>query len=202
MKRITQLALLSLTILLFGCNLETIEQSEDQIFEENLVTHNVTSFSVLESDNSSDADLEDHCHTVSLVAGQHHEAGTVTIDLYEDVLKVTYNTTGDWVLDATHLHITNCDEEAFPMTGANNPKIGHFDYASEHEAGTTQVVYTIELSEITDELCFAVHAEVNGPSSETAWAKGEDFGGKSWAMFFRANLTDCNDDDEYVGGRG
>lgn len=194
MKRIHQLTLLSFTFLMISCHLETIEQTNNQIFEEDIVTHYLTSFSVFESDNLTNEFQEDHCHSVSLVAGQHHEAGTVAIDVDGDALKVTYNTTDDWVLDATHLHITLCDEEAFPMTGANNPKIGHFDYASEHEAGTTQVVYTIDISDITEELCFAVHAEVSGPSSETAWAKGEDFGGKSWAMFFRASLMDCNDD--------
>jgi len=82
---------------MISCHLETIEQTNNQIFEEDIVTHYLTSFSVFESDNLTNEFQEDHCHSVSLVAGQHHEAGTVAIDVDGDALKVTYNTTDDWV---------------------------------------------------------------------------------------------------------
>lgn len=194
MKSIAQFALLSFGLLFFGCNLESIEQSESQILNEKKSTNKKKDFDVVESDDSINDTSDSHCHTVNLIAGQHHEIGTVTIDVEGDILIVTYATIGDWVLDATHFHITNCEEDGFPTTGANNPKIGHFDYASEHEDGTTEVTYTIDVGEITGELCFAAHAEVDGPSEETAWAEGEGFGGNSWAMYFEADLTDCDDD--------
>ncbi len=195
MKSIAQMALLSLGLLFFGCNLESIEQSDNQVLAEKKSSKKEKSFDVVESDSSTGDTSDEHCHTVNLIAGQHHEIGTVTIDIEGDNLIVTYTTNGDWVLDATHLHITNCEEDGFPTTGSNNPKIGHFDYASEHEDGTTQVTYTIDIGEITGELCFAAHAEVDGPSEETAWGEGEGFGGNSWAMYFEADLTDCDDGD-------
>ncbi len=194
MKSIARMSLLSLGLFFFGCNLETIEQSDNQVLAEKKSSKKEKSFDVVESDSSTEDTSDEHCHTVNLIAGQHHEIGTVTIDIEGDNLIVTYTTNGDWVLDATHLHITNCEEDGFPTTGANNPKIGHFDYTSVHEDETTQVTYTIDIGEITGALCFAAHAEVDGPSEETAWAEGEDFGGNSWAMYFEADLTDCDDD--------
>ncbi len=196
MKNIAKVTLLSLGFLFFGCNVEVLEQSENQILAEKKSLKKNKDFDVVEINSLADNTSDEHCYTVNLIAGQHHEIGTVTIDVEGDILTVTYTTNGDWVLGATHLHITNCEEDGFPTTGANNPKIGHFDYASEHEDGATQVIYTIDIGEITEVLCFAAHAEVNGPSEETAWAEGEDFGGNSWAMYFEADLTDCDDDDD------
>lgn len=198
MKSIAKVSLLSFGLLFFGCNLEKIEQLDNLIVSEKKSTNKEKSFDVLESDNSTDYTYDNHCYTTNLIAGQHHNIGTVTIDVEGDLLIVAYTTNGDWVLDATHLHVTNCEEGGFPETGVNNPKIGHFDYASEHEDGTTQVTYTIDIGGITGELCFAAHAEVDGPSKETAWAEGEDFGGNSWAMYFEVDLTDC--EDEFIGG--
>ncbi|WP_298530951.1 hypothetical protein [uncultured Algibacter sp.] len=195
MKNIVKVSLLSLCVIVFGCNIENLEQSESQTLTEKKSSKKNKDFDVEESDSSSDNTSDEHCHSVSLIAGQHYDIGTVTIDVDGDILTVTYNTTGDWVLNATHLHITSCEEDGFPTTGANNPKIGHFDYASEHEDGTTQVTYIIDIGEITGELCFAGHAEVDGLSEETAWAEGEDFGGNSWAMYFKVDLTDCDGED-------
>ncbi|WP_248724520.1 hypothetical protein [Seonamhaeicola sp. ML3] len=194
MKNIAKASLLSLGLLLLGCNLESLEEKDSQLLTEKKSSKKKESFEVTASDISTDDTSEEHCHTINLIAGQHYEIGTVTIDVEGDILTVTYTTDGDWVLNATHLHITNCEEDDFPLTGANNPKIGHFEYASEHEDGTTQVIYTVNIGEITGELCFAAHAEVDGPSEETAWAEGEDFGGNSWAMYFEADLTDCDGD--------
>ena len=199
MKNIAKVSLFSLSLLFFGCNIEGLEQSESQMLTEKESPKKNKDFNIEESDSSSNNASEEHCYTVNLIAGQHYDIGAVTIDFDGDNLIVTYSVTGDWVLNATHLHITNCEEGGFPVTGANNPKIGQFDYAGEHEDGTTQVTYTIDIGEITSELCFAVHAEVDGPSEETAWAEGEDFGGNSWAMYFQADLRDCDDDDDGGG---
>lgn len=195
MKNIVKAALFSATILLLGCNLESLEETDSQVLTEKKSPKKKESFEVTENDSTTNNPSGEHCHTVNLIAGQHHEIGTVTIDVEGDILTVTYTTDGNWVLNATHLHITNCEEDGFPLTSANNPKIGHFEYASEHEDGTTQVTYTVNIGEITGELCFAAHAEVDGPSEETAWAEGEDFGGNSWAMYFEADLTDCDGGD-------
>ena len=199
MKSIVKVFLFSLGLLFFSCNIETLNQSESQTLAEKQSPKKNKVFNVEETDSSSDNTSQEHCYSVNLIAGQHYDVGTVAIDVDGDNLIVTYSTTGDWVLNATHLHITSCEDGGFPFTGANNPKIGHFDYASEHDAGTTEVTYAIDIGDITGELCFAAHAEVDGPSEETAWAEGEDFGGNSWAMYFQADLTDCGDEDDGGG---
>lgn len=134
-----------------------------------------------------------HCEVVRLMAGQHYEAGIVTVDNDGQNLIITYSTNGDWTINATHLSIIDCSTESFPNTNAGNPKIGQFEYADTFENGVHIVVYTIPLDQVSENYCFAAHAEVTGPTGgETAWGEGKDFGGKSWAMYVEANLSDCN----------
>lgn len=195
MKNVLKIALLAQALFFFGCNIESVELSDDQVSTEKKSSKNKDNVDVDESKVLINNTEEEYCYSTGLIAGQHHEIGTVTVNVEGDVLRVTYTIFEDWVLEATHLHITNCAEGGFPTTGANNPKIGHFEYTNQHEDGITQVSYVIEIEEITGELCFAAHAEVDGPSKETAWAAGEDFGGNSWAMYFKVDLTDCYDED-------
>ncbi|MFD2724917.1 hypothetical protein [Hyunsoonleella rubra] len=198
---------ITLFVALFGlallsCNMEQVQLSTEQMALESKKNKDVKNVVVIEGNTTSDNDDFEHCETVNLIAGQNHVAGTVNIDVEGDNLVVTFLTNTDWTIDATHLHVTNCTDEEFPSTGSGNPKIGNFEYFSVHENGVTEVVYLIDLNsdeiDIFDEFCFAAHAEVRGPSSETAWAEGEDFGGKSWAMYVEAFLTDC--DGGFVGG--
>jgi hypothetical protein len=198
MKKFTLLTLLCSVTILFNCNVENIQEQlqETSAKKEKLNNENVV---ITESENTTSQDTDEHCKTVNLIAGQNHIAGTVTIDVEGDKLIVTYTTNSDWILDATHLHITSCEEDGFPTTGSNNPKIGHFEYSSTHSDGVTEVIYEININDVTEEFCFAAHAEVSGPTSETAWAEGEDFGGNSWAMYVEANLTECDEDDSPSG---
>ena len=88
-----------------------------------------------------------------------------------------------------------------PTNGSGNPMIGHFEHSESHSEGTTEVVYLIDLDALEEYFCFAAHAEVSGPSEETAWAQGEDFDGNSWAMYVEVDFTLCedaggDDDDE------
>jgi len=198
MKKYTLLAFLCLISIFFNCNVEQIREEQQTTLEkkEKVKNENVV---ITEGDNTTSDDSGAHCETVNLIAGQNHIAGMVTIDVDGDQLIITYMTNSDWTIDATHLHITSCEEDGFPLTGSNNPKIGNFEYSSSHGDGVTEVVYTLNISDFTDEFCFAAHAEVSGPSEETAWAEGEDFGGNSWAMYVEANLTQCYDDDDDGG---
>lgn len=192
MKKITLIVIFSLFFILFNCN-------KDIDFTEDLLQNNLEVL-ITESSDINSEDTEEHCTSVNLIAGQHHIAGVVTINIDGDYLIITYQANSDWTIDATHLHITNCEEGGFPLTGADNPKIGNFEYSSTHEDGTNTVVYSIPLSEVTETYCFAAHAEVSGPSSETAWAEGTDFGGNSWAMYIEGLLSDCDDGDDDGGG--
>ena len=131
-----------------------------------------------------------------LIAGQHHTAGSVTIDVEGDNLIITYTTNEDWTIGTTHLSIGICDEDWIPMTGSGNPQIGQFEYTEPFSVEPHEVVYIIPISEIGDNYCFAAHAEVEGPTGgETAWAEGTEFSGNSWAMFEEFLLSECNSDD-------
>ena len=206
MKNTTYSLLMFLVFTLLSCNVEKLENTEiatDLKSQDNIESTDKKAkgdFVVTESDQGIIEGSDEHCKTVNLIAGQNHIAGTVTVDVEGDNLIITYTTNDEWTLDVTHLSITNCEEGGFPSTNSGNPKIGKFEYSSTHESGTTEVIYTIPLADVSDEFCFAAHAEVIGPTQETAWAEGSDFGGNSWAMFVEAMLSECEDNNG--GGSG
>lgn len=140
-----------------------------------------------------------------LIAGQNHEAGTVTVDSDGINLLVTYNINYNWTMKASHLYVGNCEE--LPLSRSGNPKIGKFPYKKEHGYGISEYTYTIPLSSLEGNcFCFAAHAEVDcndieGEGNievvegleipiemsecgeETAWGEGTGFSGNSWAMY-------------------
>lgn len=186
----------SLIVLTFSsCNLEPVSEMESDQLSKSLKNPKNNDD---QTDNDDDLNDGTHCAVVRLMAGQHYEAGIITVDNDGQNLIITYSTNSDWVINATHLSIIDCNEESFPTTNAGNPKIGHFEYSDTFENGVYEVVYKIPLSEVSATYCFAAHAEVTGPEGgETAWGKGNEFGGKSWAMYVEAELIDC-----YGGGSG
>jgi len=191
MKKIT-LTFFAISALVFSaCSPETTDETilaEDAQFR---VFEAVNNDPVLISNTRF---LEEYCHTTSLIAGQHHTAGEVTVERDGDDLIITYRTNGDWTISATHLSIGNCEDETIPTTGSGNPKVGHFEHSSDHSTGVNEVVYVLNVSVLEDRYCFAAHAVVSGPTGEeTAWAEGPQFEGRSWAMFVEANLSDCPD---------
>ena len=100
-----------------------------------------------------------------------------TVDVYTDgdIVTVTYTITDpDWTLELTHLWIGDCGD--LPTNNPGNPLIGQFPYSESHP-GATEYSYTIDVSTL-DGFCIAAHAEVNGTTSETAWAEGMPFVGK------------------------
>ena len=143
------------------------------------------------------ASYDEPCMTTNLIAGQHHVAGIVSVDSDGVNLIIKYNVSKDWTIEATHMSIGDCNSQDIPTTGSGNPKIGHFEYSTDHSTGVTEVVYYIDLSVLDNEYCFAAHAVVSGPDGEeTAWAEGTDFEGNSWAMYVEALLSDCDIDEQ------
>ncbi|WP_262732345.1 hypothetical protein [Gaetbulibacter sp. NE] len=137
-------------------------------------------------------DLDDPCISVSLIAGQHHVAGDVSIYNDGENLFIVFTTNGDWVLGTTHLSLGNCDENWVPLTGSGNPQIGQFPFTDPIFVSDYEVIYAVSLEDLGDNYCFAAHAEVEGPDGgETAWAEGAEFDGNSWAMFVETTLSDC-----------
>jgi hypothetical protein len=133
-----------------------------------------------------------------LWAGQHMDAGSVTISNTETDVSVTFAASGDWEICETHLHIATSLED-IPQTRAGNPKIGNFAFKGEHDPCVQTFTYTFAYDELAafldidvvncgpggTELYFAAHAVVTSPTlgSETAWGEGPGFPGRSWAMY-------------------
>ncbi|HEY5689756.1 MAG TPA: hypothetical protein VIS27_15740 [Yeosuana sp.] len=186
MKKCTFLMVTIMVLTFTSCNMEPVNELGSAL----------ESKIVKDSEQVDDeVDLNDgtHCEVVRLMAGQHYEAGIITVDNDGQNLIITYAVNGDWTIYATHLSIIDCTAESFPMTNAGNPKIGQFEYSDTFADGVTEVVYMIPLDEVSARYCFAAHAEVTGPTGgETAWGEGKDFGGRSWAMYVEADLSDCD----------
>ena len=138
--------------------------------------------------------------TTALLAGQHIDAGTITVQNDANNLYVTYTTTNGWQLQETHLYAGDCN--AIPVNNAGNPKIGNFPFADTHTAGTTTHTFSIPLQSLPNCMCIAAHASVvkveNGQivQSETAWGQGDGFSAGSWAMFFEYCKQDCDQTSE------
>ncbi len=130
--------------------------------------------------------------TVTLVAGQTMNAGTVTVSNDADYIFVTYTTTNGWVLTQTHLYVGEC--ALIPVNNPGNPIPGQFPYTSAHN-NVTSYTYQIPISRIPLELCgcIAAHAVVKKYNSanqlidtQTAWGNGVriNLSGGNWGMKF------------------
>ncbi len=201
-NKATLLASLALTIF-FACSNEPI--SDDKELSRFDATDEIIDDSVNDDgnvENSSSENDDEPCVTTTLVAGQHHEAGTVSIAIVDGNLVVTYYTTDDWTLGTTHLSIGNCSDDWVPLNGAGNPQIGQFEFTEPSSITDNEVVYIIALPDGFEgqDYCFSAHAEVEGPTGgETAWAEGQQFSGNSWAMYDEFNTSDCTDDGSSGG---
>lgn len=134
----------------------------------------------------------------SLIAGQHHMAGSVIVRNDADSLYITYEMANTWELRKTHLYTGDCN--AMPTNKGGNPQNGQFPYKSNHPNGTVTYTYSIPLGSLPSCFCIAAHAEVvkkNGNNnivqSETAWGEGSSFPGNNWAMYFDYCKQACDD---------
>lgn len=192
MKKITLQLFAFMTLLMLSCSPEQIEDDSVNLTVNPNFRVSETTIKDVEQ-HTRNLEGDEHCLTTNLIAGQHHIAGTVTVDIDGDTMIITYTTNDDWTIGATHLSIGNCEDQTIPTTGGGNPKVGHFEHSSTHSDGTNEVIYVLDIAILEDNYCFAAHAEVSGPTGgETAWAEGEDFDGNNWAMYVNALLSDCD----------
>ena len=196
MKTISQIVSVLCFAMLLSCSTEKLNEeavSQDPNFRVTEAYRKARNKTI----NTSRESLEDPCMTTNLIAGQHHIAGTVTVDIDENDLIITYRTNADWTIKATHMSIGNCEDQSIPTTGSGNPKVGKFEHSTTHSEGINEVVYRINKEALSESYCFAAHAEVVGPTGgETAWAEGTGFDGNNWAMYVEALLSDCDVDDD------
>lgn len=131
---------------------------------------------------------------VTLYAGQTIPVGTVTVMNDGVELTVVYETTGDWYLSATHLHIAT-SVAGIPQTKTGNPKNGNFAYKHTLDPVTQQDEYSIDLAAngyaVGTELYIAAHAVVGQLNqdgwftrTETGWGAGTRFSSGNWATYF------------------
>ncbi|MDL1979438.1 MAG: hypothetical protein LWX52_15350 [Deltaproteobacteria bacterium] len=151
--------------------------------------------------------------TKILYAGQTIEAGSVTMEVVDTYLVVTYETSGDWELVEAQMWVGN-DISDMPQTRQGNPKIGNFPYNSEIENPFSHS-YSIPLTLLgftcpSEDVAYfvAAHATVqltdgsgNVIQTETGWADGSRFVERGmWGTFSTVTLT-CNCDDPGVAGQ-
>ena len=144
--------------------------------------------------------------TQTLYAGQTIDAGTVTVQVVNNNLEVTYATTGGWEIVETHLWVGD-DLTNMPQTRKGNPKVGNFPYHSDDITGATSYTTSIPLAVLgfscptADSTYYiAAHAALRksngsgGYQTETGWADGDRFVDRgAWGTFFTIVLTcDCN----------
>ncbi|MFY9172921.1 MAG: hypothetical protein WAO03_07215 [Petrimonas mucosa] len=137
---------------------------------------------------------------VRLLAGQHHEAGSVYVVNNKEKLYVAYETTGNWKMKAIHLFVGACDN--LPANKQGNLVPGQFPYKVEFDGLETFYYFEIPLDALPEScICVAAHAEVvkveNGKTvqSETAFGEGEKTG-KNWFMKFEYCIAVCEDEPE------
>ncbi len=185
----TTLAFTTMSFLTISCSQD--DESINQELQTEKDSYTVSDFTVSLENKEAE---EQACFTRDLIAEQHEVVGQVSININDDgSWTLTYQTIDGWSLSETHLDLSkDCTMSSFPVTKSGNPQVGKFDYAANHEGGVNKVEYTIYQDQFSWNFCFAAHAVVDGPQgSETAWAKGESFGGKNWAMYVQANLIGC-----------
>lgn len=185
-----------ITLILFTALFAASCSTDTDMAEDNAAEDSFTVAALKANTNAiaKSTSAEEACFSVNLIAGQHTIVGDVSVALNDDgSWQLTYTTFDDWEIDETHLSLSaSCENPTFPVTKSGNPKIGKFEYSSSHKKSVNTVSYTIYQDNLDYEFCFAAHAVVSGPEgSETAWAEGESFGGKSWAMFVPADLYFC-----------
>lgn len=136
---------------------------------------------------------------VMLTAGQHIDAGTVTVGNDANYLYVTYFATNGYLIQETHLYIGN--KSGVPVNKSGNPQIGHFPYGESFATPVGEVTYQFNLADFEDCFIVAAHAVVikyDGDvlvDQQAAWGAGTRFVAKgNWAMYFDYCKQTCTDD--------
>lgn len=130
--------------------------------------------------------------SVTLIAGQNINAGTVVVTNDANFIYVTYNTANGYVLKETHLFVGKCD--SVPVNKQMNPVPGQFPYITYHNKITTYS-YKVPINSIGMGKCgcIAAHAALvkyNGSGqvvdSQTGWGNGVSINPKAgnWGMKF------------------
>jgi len=132
----------------------------------------------------------------TLYAGQNINVGILNISNDCQNLTITYEMTGNWTLQETHLEVAT-SFESIPMTKSGNPVVGHFTYKNEElPAGAIVDTYVIPVNGKNGTVYIAAHAVVSNLNcDEGAWASGTQFPGDNWATYFTYDISDCTEEE-------
>jgi len=148
-------------------------------------------------DFDSDANIAWHWVSQPVVhtlwAGQHINAGTVTVWSTEETLFVRYDMAENWWLEETHAHVAQT-LKGIPQTKKGNPIPGQFEFKDDWDPRVKTCTYAIPVRTGWEPpvcLYIATHAVavemVNGTvkQRQTGWAGDREFPGKNWALYFK-----------------
>jgi hypothetical protein len=132
---------------------------------------------------------------VDLIAGQHTDAGDVTVNIVDGNLTIELATEDGWQVKEWHIYAGDAEAE---LPWKNSPAPGKFDWAGTAEELTlTLTPEQLGLSawEDGEKLLIAAHAVVcNGEQVETAWGEGHSIG-KNWSMGFCVSVCEVESFD-------
>lgn len=143
-----------------------------------------------------------------LIAGQEHEAGTVTISNYveggESYLNITIETQGTWVMQSTHVDVGSSATD-YEQNSQGIPQPGQFPYKHERADGEYVTIDEFQIPLTTEcglDIYIFVHAEVfegvdddgNGVGGETAWGGENPGSGPRWFFYIKYTVQCCEDD--------
>lgn len=131
-----------------------------------------------------------------LIASQRYYAGVIGVYNDKTNLYVSYFS----FLRLSDFHLFVGDAEALPLSGGNNPKIGHFPYSDEAKYGRHFKTFVIPLNEIPECYTLAAHATYK---SHTIWAKSctspisfkEKYGSKRWGWVIEDCIEKCEEEN-------
>jgi len=147
----------------------------------------------------------EYCGTptvVMLTAGQHIDAGTVTVSNDSNYLYVTYSASNGYQITETRLYVG--PQARIPTNKKGNPQIVLYPYGETFISPVGEVTYKFNLSNFDD--CFVVsdHAVVvkyDGDvlvGKQTAWGAGSQLNASgSWAILFDYCKQACTDQPIY-----
>jgi len=136
-----------------------------------------------------------------LVTNRGADAGIVTVENSATEVSVVFQTSGDWRLSETHLHIAS-SLDGIPHTRMGRPKVEHFAHLHNVDPVSQNAEYTFALADLGyapgDEVHVAAHAVVGKPNKsgnlrdiEGAWAGDTDFPRGSPATYSVYALQTC-----------
>lgn len=156
-----------------------------------------SSLNVVMTQTESDAAYCGEKTEVKFLAGQHIEAGVVSIFNTEDKLFVSVTMNAPWVMSQTQVYVGNLS--SVPANKKGNPQIGQFPVKNQFADYASVLTYEFNLDDFNESFIVAFHADVqkldaNGypVQSETAWAGGSQFvASGSWASYVNYTKQVC-----------